>query len=47
MESPDTDPAPRTEYQEISLGNETVSMILDPELPDAWIQSDITRPIKE
>jgi len=47
MNTTDTTPAIRELYEEFPIGAQTVSMISDPENPNAWIQSNKTRPIEQ
>ncbi|WP_169302430.1 hypothetical protein [Halorientalis salina] len=46
MHTTDTDPTIRELYEEFPLGAGTVSMISDPENPNAWIQSNVTQPVE-
>lgn len=43
----ETDGTLRATYSEIELGGARVARIADPANVDAWIQSDVTRPVRD
>lgn len=47
MNTTETTPAIRELYEEFPIGSHTVSMISDPENPNAWIQSDVNLPVEQ